>query len=206
MLNSLTCCVSVLTQTRKAGISHCPNSNFTLNSGILCVRDLWKKGIKVGLGTDGSGGYSFSMLNSIRSAITASSALNIRDPACMYITYVVCCLRSFQQTNALHTLHQQHNTRTHTYAHAHTYTHTHTHTHTTTHTHTHIHTHTHTHTHTRTSVCHPLILAILFFSVSRCTLCKRRPLGWPHWAAQHWCACRMSWAILSVASSSTLFW
>lgn len=41
---------------QQAGISHCPNSNFSLLSGMCPVRRFLNKGIKVGLGTDVSGG------------------------------------------------------------------------------------------------------------------------------------------------------
>jgi len=57
-------------------ICHCPLSNFSLQSGIADVRRLLDAGVKVGLGTDVSGGYSPSMLNAIRTSIIASSAMN----------------------------------------------------------------------------------------------------------------------------------
>jgi guanine deaminase len=45
-----------LVLAQQAGISHCPNSNFSLLSGMCPVRRFLNKGIKVGLGTDVSGG------------------------------------------------------------------------------------------------------------------------------------------------------
>jgi imidazolonepropionase-like amidohydrolase len=45
-----------LVLAQEAGISHCPNSNFSLLSGMCPVRRFLNKGIKVGLGTDVSGG------------------------------------------------------------------------------------------------------------------------------------------------------
>lgn len=57
---------------RKTGVSHCANSNFSLHSGVCDVRRFLAKGVKVGLGTDVAGGYSPSMLDSIRSAFFAS--------------------------------------------------------------------------------------------------------------------------------------
>lgn len=64
-----------LLKDTKTGISHCANSNFNLCSGICKVKKLMKKGLKIGLGTDCSGGYSPSMLDSIKSAIIASKVL-----------------------------------------------------------------------------------------------------------------------------------
>ena len=53
------------------------SSNFSLSSGILNVRRMLAEGIKVGLGTDVSGGYSCSMLDAMRQAITASKMVAI---------------------------------------------------------------------------------------------------------------------------------
>ncbi|KAL9057551.1 MAG: hypothetical protein Q9162_002284 [Coniocarpon cinnabarinum] len=46
---------------RGAGISHCPISNTALASGEARVRTLMERGVKVGLGTDVSGGWSLSV-------------------------------------------------------------------------------------------------------------------------------------------------
>ncbi|NXL39358.1 GUAD deaminase, partial [Glaucidium brasilianum] len=62
---------------RGAAISHCPNSNFSLRSGVLNVRKVLKHNVKLGLGTDVAGGYSASMLDAIRRAIMASNSLQI---------------------------------------------------------------------------------------------------------------------------------
>eukprot|EP01133_Synstelium_polycarpum_P011491 gene11491-13403_t len=59
----------------KAGISHCPVSNFTLASGAMNVRDVLDNDIKLGLGTDVSGGYSASMLSVIRDTVKCSAAI-----------------------------------------------------------------------------------------------------------------------------------
>jgi guanine deaminase len=61
----------------KAGISHCPNSNFSLKSGVCDVRRLKQFGVKVGLGTDCAGGYSPSLLNAMRLSILASNAVKV---------------------------------------------------------------------------------------------------------------------------------
>ena len=49
-----------------AGISHCPNSNVSLKSGFFDARRTAAAGVKVGLGTDCSGGYSPSMIDAMR--------------------------------------------------------------------------------------------------------------------------------------------
>ncbi|TDL27413.1 Metallo-dependent hydrolase [Rickenella mellea] len=55
-----------LIAVRKAGISHCPTSNFNLRSGMAKVGEMLDRGIKVGLGTDVSGGYSPSILTAVQ--------------------------------------------------------------------------------------------------------------------------------------------
>jgi guanine deaminase len=57
------------------GVVHCPNSNFTLGSGICNVQQWVGEGHVVGLGTDVAGGYSPSMLDAIRNARIASVAV-----------------------------------------------------------------------------------------------------------------------------------
>ena len=60
----------------KAAISHCPNSNNSIRSGnmkIVKYHDI--EGLKLGLGTDCSGGYSPSMLNAMRFGIAASKTV-----------------------------------------------------------------------------------------------------------------------------------
>ncbi|KAJ7775024.1 hypothetical protein B0H16DRAFT_83154 [Mycena metata] len=64
-----------LVAKRKAGISHCPTSNFNLNSGVAPIGAYLDRGIKVGLGTDVSGGYSPSILNAIQNASIASKVI-----------------------------------------------------------------------------------------------------------------------------------
>ena len=58
-----------------AGIAHCPNSNITLQSGIMPTRqylDYSMGKLKIGLGTDVSGGYSLSILDSMKQCIGLS--------------------------------------------------------------------------------------------------------------------------------------
>jgi guanine deaminase len=66
-----------LMAARKAGVAHCPNSNFSLHSGVCDVRRFLAKGVKVGLGTDVAGGFSPSMLDAVRSTFFASKTQKI---------------------------------------------------------------------------------------------------------------------------------
>ncbi|KAF1987108.1 guanine deaminase [Aulographum hederae CBS 113979] len=61
-----------LIKKRDAKISHCPASNTALTSGTAKVRQLVDAGITVSLGTDVSGGFSASILESARQAIWVS--------------------------------------------------------------------------------------------------------------------------------------
>ena len=60
-----------------AGISHCPNSNCALKSGFCNVLKLRDNGVKVGLGTDCAGGYSSSMIDSMRYSMDFTRDNNI---------------------------------------------------------------------------------------------------------------------------------
>lgn len=68
-----------LIRTRQAGISHCPTSNFNLRSGCAHVGELLDAGIKVGLGTDVSGGFSSSILNAVQNASIASKVIAMQQ-------------------------------------------------------------------------------------------------------------------------------
>ncbi|XP_013868015.1 guanine deaminase [Austrofundulus limnaeus] len=63
-----------------ASLSHCPNSNFSLCSGVLNVRNVLDHKVKCGLGTDVAGGYSSSVLDAVRKTLDASKVLTIQDP------------------------------------------------------------------------------------------------------------------------------
>lgn len=71
---------------RGTAIAHCPLSNFFFADVILRVKHCLHIGVKIGLGTDVSGGYSPSMLASVRNAVIASKALRMAalsaDPFC----------------------------------------------------------------------------------------------------------------------------
>jgi len=68
-----------LISSRDAGVSHCPVSNLALTSGCAKIKALMKKGIKVGLGTDMSGGYSPSILEAVRQATLVSRMVALVD-------------------------------------------------------------------------------------------------------------------------------
>ena len=61
-----------LVKKRNSKISHCPASNSALGSGFCPVRTMLDEGIDVGLGTDVSGGYSPSILETVRQACLVS--------------------------------------------------------------------------------------------------------------------------------------
>lgn len=61
-----------------AGVSHCPVSNFAIESGVCDVRKLLDSGCKVGLGTDVAGGWSMSLIEAMRSAIVASKVVAVQ--------------------------------------------------------------------------------------------------------------------------------
>ncbi|XP_072289873.1 guanine deaminase isoform X2 [Eucyclogobius newberryi] len=70
----------VLFRETGASLSHCPNSNISLCSGILNVRNVLKHNVKLGLGTDVAGGYSASLLDALRRAQDSSKVLALQDP------------------------------------------------------------------------------------------------------------------------------
>ncbi|KAM7018953.1 guanine deaminase isoform 1-T2 [Tautogolabrus adspersus] len=70
-----------------ASLSHCPNSNISLCSGVLNVRNVLKHKVKLGLGTDVAGGYSASMLDAVRRALDSSKVLTIQDPEHETLTF-----------------------------------------------------------------------------------------------------------------------
>lgn len=53
-------------------IAHCVHSNFDLASGIMSLRRYLEEGIRVGLGSDISGGHTLNMMDTMRTTIEAS--------------------------------------------------------------------------------------------------------------------------------------
>jgi len=64
-----------LMSTRGCAVAHCPLSNAFFANGNLDILDVLAKGCQVCLGTDVAGGYSPSMLNSMRQAVVVSREL-----------------------------------------------------------------------------------------------------------------------------------
>ncbi|XP_011693824.1 PREDICTED: guanine deaminase-like isoform X2 [Wasmannia auropunctata] len=64
-----------LLKKKGTAVIHCPSSNTNLKSGLCDVQKLKTEGITVGLGTDVSGGASYSMLNEMRSALQVSNSI-----------------------------------------------------------------------------------------------------------------------------------
>jgi len=58
-----------------AGIAHCPLSNFFFSDAVFPLRRALEKGLRIGLGTDISGGPSSSIIDTSRNAIIAARAL-----------------------------------------------------------------------------------------------------------------------------------
>ncbi|KAK4885749.1 hypothetical protein RN001_002020 [Aquatica leii] len=63
---------------QKSSVAHCPSSNFNLRSGICDVRRLITAGVNVGLGSDISGGSNIGIVDEMRYAMIASTALSFQ--------------------------------------------------------------------------------------------------------------------------------
>lgn len=62
---------------RGTSVAHCPNSNTNLGSGMCDVKRLLKANVKVGLGTDVSGGNRIGICDVMRAALDVSHHLNM---------------------------------------------------------------------------------------------------------------------------------
>ena len=58
-----------------AGVAHCPLSNYFFSNSVFPLRRALEKGVRVGLGTDISGGPSASMLENCRHVVNSSRLL-----------------------------------------------------------------------------------------------------------------------------------
>jgi guanine deaminase len=65
-----------LIRARGAGIAHCPLSNAYFANAVFPLRTALDRGVRVGLGSDVSGGPSASLLDNCRMAIAASRMLD----------------------------------------------------------------------------------------------------------------------------------
>ncbi|CEP63204.1 guanine deaminase LALA0_S07e04808g [Lachancea lanzarotensis] len=68
-----------LIKARKSGVSHCPISNSSITSGECEVRRMLDQNIKVGLGTDVSGGFDLSILSTAKQALLVSRHLAMKE-------------------------------------------------------------------------------------------------------------------------------
>ncbi|CAD6585029.1 MAG: hypothetical protein CYPHOPRED_002953 [Cyphobasidiales sp. Tagirdzhanova-0007] len=68
-----------LIKKRRSGISHCPTSNNNLRSGCSPIAELLDHDIKVGLGTDVSGGFGMGILTALREASVVSKVLGFGE-------------------------------------------------------------------------------------------------------------------------------
>lgn len=65
-------------------VAHCPDSNLNVASGIAPIRRYLKEGIKIGLGSDVSGGSSLNLFYAMREAIQVSKMrFRYIDPSAM---------------------------------------------------------------------------------------------------------------------------
>jgi guanine deaminase len=65
-----------LIRTRGAGVAHCPLSNAYFGNAVFPLRTALDRGVRVGLGSDVSGGPSASLLDNCRMAVVASRMLD----------------------------------------------------------------------------------------------------------------------------------
>ncbi len=63
-------------RAKDAAIAHCPLSNFYFAGAVAPVRQALDEGVRIGLGTDISGGHSAFLFDSARMAMAASRALD----------------------------------------------------------------------------------------------------------------------------------
>ncbi|WP_162898004.1 guanine deaminase [Companilactobacillus formosensis] len=61
--------------SRKTAIAHCPISNIYFGNSVMRVQDAHQKNVKIGLGTDISGGFSPSLYRNMQQSIMSSQIL-----------------------------------------------------------------------------------------------------------------------------------
>jgi len=62
-------------KSKGSGIAHCPLSNYFFSDAVFPLRRALEKGVRVGMGTDISGGPSASLLENCRTAISVARSL-----------------------------------------------------------------------------------------------------------------------------------
>ena len=67
-------------------VAHCPTSNFNLSSGMAPIRTFLNNGIKVGLGSDISGGHDLSIFKMMVYAIQVSKMHYCQDKTKPFLT------------------------------------------------------------------------------------------------------------------------
>ncbi|MBQ2075277.1 MAG: amidohydrolase family protein, partial [Muribaculaceae bacterium] len=67
-------------------VAHCPTSNLNVSSGIAPVRTFLDRGVKVGLGSDISGGHDLSIMRMMVYAIQVSKMCYVRDKSKHFLT------------------------------------------------------------------------------------------------------------------------
>lgn len=75
-----------LMSRRNVMVAHCPTSNINLKTGIAPIRSFLDKGIKVGLGSDISGGHDLSIMRVMVYAIQVSKLYNRRYTSDRFLT------------------------------------------------------------------------------------------------------------------------
>ena len=71
---------------RNVMVAHCPTSNLNLSSGMAPIRSFLDHGVKVGLGSDISGGHDLSILRMMVYAIQVSKMYYSRDKSKHFLT------------------------------------------------------------------------------------------------------------------------
>ena len=67
-------------------VAHCPTSNFNLSSGLAPIRSLLDEGVKIGLGSDISGGHDLNMFRMLTYAIQVSKMHYQQDHSKAFLT------------------------------------------------------------------------------------------------------------------------
>ncbi len=60
-------------------LAHCPSSNLNLSSGIMRAKELLEAGVRIGLGSDISGGNSMRMTDVMVDAVKSSNILSVME-------------------------------------------------------------------------------------------------------------------------------